>query len=130
LFSLQTLRQLTTAGLCPIQVISGGGEVLRDEQVFLAHKMADPERYAPCDDILIRNGNTFEDVCKWPPTKVQLISFDGGCQAQPTPGHTNIAKHQYRAVAQFTAWALAQAQQADIEIEITDPYIQTKRYVL
>lgn len=106
-------------GLCPVQVITGGGEVLRDEQMYLAHKMADPESYPPGEEILVRNGETMEDVLKYPPTDVQLLVFDHGAHAQPTLGHTNIAKHQYRAVAQFAAWALAKAQKVDIEIDDT-----------
>lgn len=106
-------------GLCPVQVISGGGEVLRDEQMYLAHKMANPARYAPCEFTLLRNGNNIADIHAHPPTKVQLLSFDDGCHAQPTLGHTNIAKYQYRSVAQFAAWALATAQRADIEIDDT-----------
>lgn len=106
-------------GLCPVQIITGGGEVLRDEQMYLAHKMADPESYLPAEEILVRNGETMEDVLKYPPTDVQLLVFDHGAHAQPTLGHTNIAKHQYRAVAQFAAWALAKAQKVDIEIDDT-----------
>lgn len=32
-------------GFCPCQVLVGGGEVLRDEQLYLAHKMARPAGY-------------------------------------------------------------------------------------
>jgi hypothetical protein len=39
-------------------VISGGGEMLRDEQLYLTHKAANPSSYAPCEEILARNGNT------------------------------------------------------------------------
>lgn len=81
--------------------------------------MANPERYAPCEEILVRNDNTMADVCKYPPTDVQLLSFDDGAHAQPILGHTNIAKHQFRSISQFTAWALAKAQRADIEIDDT-----------
>lgn len=104
-------------GLCPLQVIVGGGEVLRDEQIYLAHKAADPEQYPPADDILARNCNTWEDVMRYPPTNVQLLVFDDGPHAAPTIGHTRIAKYEYRAVAQFAAWALSNAQMADVDIQ-------------
>lgn len=101
----------------PLQVIVGGSEVLRDEQIYLAHKAADPERYRPNDEILARNGNTEKDVLIYSPTNVQLLVFDGGPHAAPTLGHTNVAKYEYRSVAQFSAWALAQAQRADIDVQ-------------
>jgi hypothetical protein len=104
-------------GLCPLQVIVGGAEILRDEQIYLAHKAADPERYAPCPEVLAGNGDSMEDVTKYPPTDVQLLVFDDCPHAAPTLGHTRGAKHQYRSIAQFAAWALARAQKADIEIE-------------
>jgi hypothetical protein len=90
---------------------------LRDEQMYLAHKMADPVSYPPCEEILAANGETYEDVRRYPPTDVQLLVFDDAPHAAPTLGHCNSAKHQYRAVAQFSAWALSRAQKTDIEIE-------------
>ncbi|RDW78355.1 hypothetical protein BP5796_06207 [Coleophoma crateriformis] len=107
-------------GLCPIQVIAGGGEVLRDEQIYLAHKAADPKSYSPSAEILANNGQTEADVHKYPPTDVQLLIFDDCPHAAPTLGHTRGAKYQYRSIAQFAAWALARAQKTDIEIEDFD----------
>jgi hypothetical protein len=95
-------------------VISGGGEVLRDEQIYLAHKAANPASYPPCDEILFHNGNTYEDVNKYPPTDVQLLIFEDGTHAAPTLGHTRGAKYEYRAISQFAAWALAKAQGVDV----------------
>lgn len=83
---------------------------MRDEQIYLAHKAANPASYPPCDKILIRNGNTNEDVTKYPPTDVQLLIFDDGAHAAPTLGHTRGAKFEYRAISQFAGWALAKAQ--------------------
>ncbi|CAG8972644.1 hypothetical protein HYALB_00011383 [Hymenoscyphus albidus] len=104
-------------GLCPLQVIVGGSELLRDEQIYLAHKAANPEEYRPNDKTLAGNGDTVKDILRYPPTNVQLLVFDGAPHAAPTLGHTNVAKYQYRAVAQFSAWALAQAQRADIDLQ-------------
>ncbi|CZR66091.1 related to acetyl-hydrolase [Phialocephala subalpina] len=97
-------------GLCPLQVIVGGGEVLRDEQIYIAHKAASPTSYPPCPEILERNGNTWDDVTKYPPTDVQLLVFDDCPHAAPTVLHTKGAMFEYRAVSQFAAWALAKAQ--------------------
>jgi hypothetical protein len=59
----------------------GSGELLRDEQIFLAHKAANPAQYPPSDAILKRYPKQKALVDKYPPTKVQLQMY-GAC---PTP---------------------------------------------
>lgn len=107
----------TLGGLCPCQVIGGGGEILRDEQIYLAHKMANPAAYPLSDAVVRMNGENPIDTTKFPPTDVQLLVFDDGAHAMPTLGYVDIAKFQYRATARFFAWALARAQNTEIEIE-------------
>lgn len=107
----------TLGGLCPCQVVVGGGELLRDEQVYLAHKMAQPTKYSLSNAIVALNKENPADVDKFPPTDVELLVFDDGPHAAPTLGHIDIAKYQYRAVSQFAAWALARAQGVSVEIE-------------
>lgn len=104
-------------GFCPCQVLVGGGEVLRDEQIYLAHKMANPPDYPLSDLVLGYNHENPEDRFKYPPTDVQLLVFDDGPHAAPTLGHIDVAKFQYRALSQFAAWALARAQNTEVEIE-------------
>jgi hypothetical protein len=99
-----------------MQVISGGGEVLRDEQIYLAHKAASPTSYPPCAESLARNGQTMDDVNKYPPTDVQLLIFDDTPHAASTLMHTEPAMFEYRAVSQFAAWALAKAQGVEHEL--------------
>ncbi|RDW64588.1 hypothetical protein BP6252_10239 [Coleophoma cylindrospora] len=103
-------------GLCPLQVLVGGGEIFRDEQIYLAHKAADPARYAPCDEILAKNGNTKEDVTAWPPTSVLLQVFEDCPHAAPTLSHTHGAKYQYRSIAHFAAWAFENAQKPSLNV--------------
>lgn len=107
----------TLGGFCPCQVITGGAEVLRDEQIFLAHKMADPPSFPPSEAVRRRNLEDMASVGRFPPTETELLVFDDGPHAAPTLGHIEIAKHQYRAVSQFAARALARAQGTEIEIE-------------
>lgn len=104
-------------GFCPCQVLVGGGEVLRDEQLYLAHKMARPAGYPLSARVVAYNQERPADRLKHPPTDVQLLVFDDGPHAAPTLGHVDVAKFQYRAVSQFAAWALARAQNAEVEIE-------------
>lgn len=107
----------TLGGFCPTQVIVGGGELLRDEQIYLAHKMANPTAYPLDPEIVERNLENPADIDKFPPTEVELLVFDDGPHAATTLGFIEIAKHQYRAISQFWAACLARAQNAEIEIE-------------
>lgn len=92
----------------------GGGEILRDEQIYLAHKCANPEKYAPSLDALSEKDR--ELLQKYKPTDVQLQVWDDLCHVAPTLSFTRPAKFMFRSVAQFGAWALARAQKRGIEI--------------
>jgi hypothetical protein len=92
----------------------GGGELLRDEQIYLAHKCANPLKYAPPLEMLREKDRKFLE--KYKPTDVQLQVWDDLCHVAPTLSFTRPAKFMYRSVAQFGAWALARAQKRGIEI--------------
>lgn len=106
--------QPTLGGLPPTLVMVGGGEVLRDEQIYLAHKMANPTKYPPADEFLDDHGR--RQIEEYKPTDVQLQVWDDMCHVAPTLSFTRPAKYMYRSVAQFTAWALARAQKTGIDI--------------
>lgn len=115
-------------GFCPCQVITGAAELLRDEQIFLAHKMANPTDFPLSEDVIFRNKENPDDINKHPPTEVELLVFDDGPHAAPTLGHIDVAKHEYRAVSQFLAKSLARAQNVAIEIEdYIDDYAPSTR---
>ncbi|KAM0169187.1 hypothetical protein ACHAPF_010231 [Botrytis cinerea] len=107
--------QTSLGGLPPLLVLTGGGEMLRDEQIYVAHKAANPVRYAP-GDAFCDPKSRLEAWEKWAPTDVQLQVWDDLCHVPPTLSFTRPAKHMYRSIAQFGAWALAKAQQTGIEI--------------
>lgn len=92
----------------------GGGEILRDEQVYLAHKSANPQKYAPPRERL--SATDLARLNKYKPTDVQLQIWDDLCHVTPTLSFTKPAKYMYRSIAQFGAWLLARAQQRGIEI--------------
>jgi len=108
--------QPTLGGLPPLLIQTGGGELLRDEQIYLAHKAAQPLAYIPPPS----NNQTAESIqaqaasCR--PTNVQLQVWDDLCHVAPTLSFTRPAKHMYRSIAQFGAWALARAQKKSIDI--------------
>lgn len=108
--------QPSLGGLSPLLILTGGGEVLRDEQVYLAHKAANPQQYPPGEAYLDEHPEARDIIAKWKPTDVQLQVWEDLCHVAPTLSFTRPAKYMYRSVAQFGAWALARAQKTEISI--------------
>jgi acetyl esterase/lipase len=108
--------QPSLGGLPPLLIQTGGGELLRDEQIYVAHKAAQPLAYLPPPS----NNQTAEEIqaqaSKYKPTNVNLQVWDDLCHVGPTLSFTRPAKHMYRSIAQFGAWALARAQNKSIDI--------------
>ncbi|KAF1912051.1 hypothetical protein BDU57DRAFT_542652 [Ampelomyces quisqualis] len=108
--------QPSLGGLPPLLIQTGGGELLRDEQIYIAHKAAQPLAYLPPPS----NNQTMEDIqaqaAKYKPTDVNLQVWDDLCHVGPTLSFTRPAKYMYRSIAQFGAWALARAQKKSIDI--------------
>ncbi|PLB55289.1 arylacetamide deacetylase [Aspergillus steynii IBT 23096] len=110
------VMQSSLGGLPPLQIMTGGGEMLRDEQIYLAHKAANPTAYPPSDTVLDEHDPNREVLHKYPGTYVQLQVWDDLCHVAPTLSFTRPAKYMYRSIAQFGAWALACAQESQIDI--------------
>ena len=108
--------QPSLGGLPPLFIITGGGELLRDEQIYLAHKAAHPSQFPPGEAYLDEYPEARDLVAKWKPTDVQLQVWDDLCHVAPTLSFTRPAKFMYRSIAQFGAWVLARAQKTEIEI--------------
>ncbi|KAH4606154.1 hypothetical protein HBI24_073680 [Parastagonospora nodorum] len=108
--------QPTLGGLPPLLIQTGGGELLRDEQIYIAHKAAQPLAYLPPPS----NNQTAEEIqaqaARYKPTNVNIQVWDDLCHVCPTLSFTRPAKHMYRSIAQFGAWALARAQKKSIDI--------------
>ncbi|KAI1802004.1 alpha/beta-hydrolase [Daldinia bambusicola] len=108
------VMQPTLGGLPPLLIMTGGGEILRDEQIYIAHKCANPSKYLPPESVM--NDAAYEQLKRFKPTDVQLQVWDDLCHVAPTLSFTRPAKFMYRSIAQFGAWALARAQKTEIEI--------------
>lgn len=108
------VMQPTLGGLPPLLIMTGGGEILRDEQLYLAHKCADPAKYALPDELM--DDAARAQLARFKPTDVQLQLWEDMCHVGPTLSFTRPAKFMFRSVAQFGAWALARAQKTDIDI--------------
>ncbi|KAK8849496.1 hypothetical protein IAR55_004830 [Kwoniella newhampshirensis] len=99
-------------GLCPLLILGGGGELLRDEIVYLAHKAAAPTTYRPSSTTLSQYPDQAAMVDKYKPTKVHLQIYEGCCHVVPTLSWTRSSKYMYRACANFNIWAFTAAQKA------------------
>ncbi|KAF2713812.1 alpha/beta-hydrolase [Pleomassaria siparia CBS 279.74] len=108
--------QPTLGGLPPLLIQVGGGELLRDEQIYLAHKAAQPLVYLPPPSNHLTAQQIEAEASKYRPTNVQLQVWDDLCHVAPTLSFTRPAKHMYRSIAQFGAWALARSQKTTIDI--------------
>ncbi|KAI1871317.1 uncharacterized protein JN550_004762 [Neoarthrinium moseri] len=108
------VMQPTLGGLPPLLIMVGGGEILRDEQIYLAHKCANPTKYAPAESLMHESARA--QLARFKPTDVQLQVWDDLCHVAPTLSFTRPAKFMYRSIAQFGAWALARAQKTEIDI--------------
>ena len=117
--------QLSLGGLPPLLVLTGGGELLRDEQIYLAHKAANPSKYQPGELYLQKNPQALDTITRWKPTNVQIQVWDDLCHVAPVLSFTKPAKYMYRSIAQFGAWCLARAQNTDIQIQDDDVSIKS-----
>jgi acetyl esterase/lipase len=109
--------QPSLGGLPPLLIQAGGGELLRDEQIYIAHKAAHPSKYPPSKATLDKYDPDRKILHKYRPTDVQLQVWEDLCHVGHTLSWTRPAKYMYRSVAQFGAWALARAQKRPIDID-------------
>lgn len=112
--------QPSLGGLPPLLILTGGGEVLRDEQIYLAHKAANPSKYPLGNEYRAKYDPGDVLLKKYKPTFVQLQVWEDLCHVAPTLSFTRPAKYMYRSIAQFGAWALARAQETSIELTDDD----------
>lgn len=63
--------QSSLGNLCPLYIIAGDGEVLRDEIIYLAHKAANPSEHPTRRGVVLEGRRQRENVEKFQtPTKV------------------------------------------------------------
>ncbi|KAF3936874.1 hypothetical protein ABW19_dt0205764 [Dactylella cylindrospora] len=87
-------------------VLVGGSEVLRDEQIYFAHKAANPRKYPPPSHE--SDAQQIAALNRWKRgTDVVLQVFDDCCHVTPTLSFTKPAKYMYRSIARFGDWLFA-----------------------
>ncbi|KAG1806633.1 alpha beta-hydrolase [Suillus plorans] len=96
------ILQASLGNLCPLYILAGDGEVLRDEIIYLAHKAANPAEY-PVREGVIRDGlRQKENAHKFcTPTKVHLQVYDGMCHVLTVFTFTSSADYAYNSIAEF-----------------------------
>jgi len=108
--------QPSLGGLPPMLIQVGGAELLKDEQIYLAHKAANPTAFPPSEAILDEYDPDRYVLNRYPPTNVQLQVWEDLCHVPHTLSFTRPAKYMYRSVAQFGAWVLSHAGHKGIDI--------------
>jgi hypothetical protein len=70
--------QASLGNLCPLYIIAGNAEALRDEIIYLSHRCAAPDLYRARDGVMKGSKRQQENAEKFKtPTKVHLQVFDG-----------------------------------------------------
>ncbi|KAG8712777.1 hypothetical protein FRC11_014217 [Ceratobasidium sp. 423] len=88
-------------GLCPLYIVAGDGEVLRDEVIYLAHRASNPTEF-PLREELLARGQQRQVAERWTEgTPVHLQVLDGMCHVPTVFTFTVQAKVVYRQVAKF-----------------------------
>ena len=108
--------QPSLGGLPPLLILTGGGELLKDEQIYLAYKAANTQKFRPSEAYLDKYPEVRHTLDKYRPTDVQIQVWVDLCHVAPTLSFTRPAKYMFRSIAQFGAWALAKAQNTGIDI--------------
>lgn len=88
-------------GLCPLYIVAGDGEVLRDEVIYMAHRASNPTAF-PLREELLARGQQRKIAKRWTQgTPVHLQVFDEMCHVLTVFTFTVQAKLVYRQVASF-----------------------------
>ncbi|KAI5124948.1 hypothetical protein M0805_007375 [Coniferiporia weirii] len=96
------LLQGSLGDLCPLYIIAGDHEVLRDEIIYLAHRAAYPEEFPPRKEAIPGTKRQATNVGKFTtPTKVHLQVFDGMCHVLTVFTFHSCAKYAYQSIAEF-----------------------------
>ena len=77
--------QGSLGNLCPLYIIAGDGEVLRDEIMYLAHKAANPKDYPTRKGVLHNAVRQRENMEKFQtPTKARIVRHTVACKCTDT----------------------------------------------
>ncbi|KZP24716.1 alpha/beta-hydrolase [Athelia psychrophila] len=116
--------QGSLGGLCPLYIMAGDGEVLRDEIVYIAHRAAHPADYPARAGVMRDGRRQRENAERWTePTRVHLQVFDGMCHVLTVFTFTPAASYAYRSIAEF----VRHVTQNDAEHLAVNPFPELHR---
>ncbi|WVQ77836.1 hypothetical protein IAR50_007531 [Cryptococcus sp. DSM 104548] len=96
-------------GLPPLYIMAGDNEVLRDENIYLAHKAANPQAYPLRPDLCPLLPSLQGIESRYGPTNVHLQIYDGVCHDLPLFSMTKAARGCFRAIASFARYVTPSA---------------------
>ncbi|THH11723.1 hypothetical protein EW145_g464 [Phellinidium pouzarii] len=96
------ILQGSLGNLCPLYIIAGDHEVLRDEIIYMAHRAAHPEEFPPRMESIRGSKRDLANVERFKsPTKVHLQVFDGMCHVLTVFTFHPSAKYAYHSITEF-----------------------------
>ncbi|KAL5508275.1 hypothetical protein ACEPAH_5894 [Sanghuangporus vaninii] len=96
------ILQGSLGNLCPLYIITGNDECLRDEIIYLAHRASYPDEFPPRKEAIEASCREKEKARKFTtPTKVHLQVFDGMCHVLTVFTFHEAVKYAYRSIASF-----------------------------
>lgn len=87
--------------LCPLYIVCGDKEVLRDETTYLAHRAADPTRYQLRDELMQSEHQQWQAREFIEPTQVHLQILDDFCHVPTVFSFTPAARYVYQTAGEF-----------------------------
>lgn len=120
------LLSASLGNLCPLYIVAGDREVLRDEAIYLAHRAANPLRYP------VREGLLHSEQQKWQmktfreATKVHLQLIDEFCHVPTIFTFTPAARYIYQSVGEFAKHVIDQEDEPIPPMHSQDDVISGK----
>ncbi|KAL5530703.1 hypothetical protein ACEPAF_6961 [Sanghuangporus sanghuang] len=99
------ILQGSLGNLCPLYIITGNNECLRDEIIYLAHRASYPDEFPPRKEAIEESCREKEKAQKFTtPTRVHLQVFDGMkgmCHVLTVFTFHEAVKYAYHSIASF-----------------------------
>lgn len=99
--------------LCPLYIVAGDKEVLRDETVYLAHRASNPSKYPVREGLLQSQHQKWQADTFTEPTQVHLQVLDDFCHVPTVFSFTPAARYVYQTAGEFAKHVIDCGPDAD-----------------
>ncbi|KZV93411.1 alpha/beta-hydrolase [Exidia glandulosa HHB12029] len=99
--------------LCPLYIVVGDKEVLRDEGVYLAHRAADPAKFPLRDELLQTQHQKYQAETFTEATQVHLQVLDDFCHVPTVFSFTPAARYVYQSAGEFARHVIDEGHSSD-----------------